>query len=53
MANVGLGQIQRQGARELTLVTSGDDVKDVARFLPPGADSYSAQDVIRHLLPNG
>jgi len=53
MANVGLGQIQREGARELTLVTSGDDVKDVARFLPPGADSYSANDVIRHLLPDG
>ncbi len=53
MANVGLGQIQREGAREPTLVTSGDDVADVARFLPPGADSYSAQDVIRHLLPNG
>ena len=53
MANVGLGQIQRGGARELTMVTSGDDVKDVARFLPPGADSYTARDVIRHLLPNG
>lgn len=53
MANVGLGQIQRQEARELTLVTSGDDVTDVARFLPPGAGSYNAVDVIRHLLPNG
>ena len=53
MANVGLGQIQRQGAPELTLITSGDDVSDVARFLPPGADSYTAVDVIRHLLPNG
>jgi len=53
MANVGLGQIQRQGAPELTLITSGDDVSEVARFLPPGADSYTAVDVIRHLLPNG
>jgi nitronate monooxygenase len=53
MANVGLGQIQRQGAPELTLITSGDDVSDVARFLSPGADSYTAVDVIRHLLPNG
>ncbi len=53
MANVGLGQIQRQGDPELTLITSGDDVSDVARFLPPGADSYTAVDVIRHLLPDG
>lgn len=53
MANVGLGQIQRQGAPELTLITSGDDVSDVARFLSPGADSYTAADVIRHLLPDG
>ncbi len=53
LANVGLGQIQRQGAREPTLVTSGDDVADVARFLPPDADSYGAVDVIRYLLPDG
>jgi nitronate monooxygenase len=51
MANVGLGQIQREGAREPTLITSGNDVADVARFLPSGADSYRAADVIRHLLP--
>ncbi len=53
MSNVGLGQIQRQGDAELTLVTSGDDVADVARFVPAGADSYGAADVIRYLLPDG
>jgi nitronate monooxygenase len=53
LANVGLGQIQRQGAPEPILITSGDSVADVARFLPPGADSYTAEDVIRQLLPNG
>lgn len=53
MANVGLGQIQRQGDPELALVTSGDDVANVARFLPPGADSYRAIDVIEYLLPQG
>lgn len=51
MANVGLGQIQRQGSPELTLVTSGDDVANVARFVRPGADSYRAVDVINYLLP--
>lgn len=53
LANVGLGQIQRQGVVEPMLVTSGDDVAQVAQFLPAGADSYTAADVIRYLLPNG
>ncbi|MEE8331038.1 MAG: nitronate monooxygenase [Acidimicrobiia bacterium] len=53
LSNVGLGQIQRQGDPELTLVTSGDDVADVARFVPAGAHSYRAADVIRYLLPDG
>ena len=53
VANVGLGQIQRHGTPEPTLITSGDEVADVAQFLAPGADSYSAVDVVRHLLPDG
>ncbi len=51
MANVGLGQLQQSGEIEPSLVTSGDDVATVARFLPPGQDSYRATDVIRYLLP--
>lgn len=53
MANVGFPQVQHGGAREPTLVTSGDAVADVARFLPPGASTYKAIDVIRYLLPEG
>jgi nitronate monooxygenase len=53
MANVGLGQIHLDGTPEPMLVTSGDEVAHVAQFLAPGADSYSAADVIRYLLPNG
>ena len=50
MTNIGLGQI-RPGARtEPALVTSGDDVETVARLLKPGATTYSAADVIDHLL---
>ncbi len=52
LVNIGLGQTQREGYVELPLVTSGDDVADVARFLPPGAESYRAIDVIEYLLPN-
>ncbi len=52
MANVGLGQIQHDGVPEPMLVTSGDEVAHVAQFLAPGADSYSAADVIGYLLPD-
>jgi hypothetical protein len=50
MANIALGQIQRNGDLERPMITSGDDVANVARFLKPGADSYSALDVLAYLL---
>lgn len=50
MANIGLGQTRKSGAREGILLTSGDDVANVARFLPEGADTYTAADVIDYLL---
>lgn len=50
MANIGLGQLRKEGATEPPLLTSGDDVRTVARFLAPGADSYSAKHVIEYLL---
>ena len=49
MADIGMAQM-RGGIAEKTLITSGDDVADVARFLPPGAASYSAADVVTRLL---
>ncbi|MEM6569740.1 MAG: nitronate monooxygenase [Planctomycetota bacterium] len=50
MSNVDLGQVTKGGTVENVLVTSGDDVATVARFLAPGAESYSAQSVIERLL---
>jgi nitronate monooxygenase len=51
MANVDLGQYRKGTGRELPLVTSGDDVRDVARFLRSAtATTYTAEDVIRYLL---
>ena len=52
MANIGLGQLRLVGESELPLLTSGDDVADIAKFLKPDACSYSASDVIDYLLPN-
>ena len=51
MANIDLGQVQKDGQLEKPLITSGDDVADIARFLKPGADSYSALDVLEYLMP--
>jgi nitronate monooxygenase len=50
MASIDLGQTQKNGNPELPLVTSGDDVARVARFLKPGADTYTAADVVSYLL---
>ena len=50
-SNIGLAQYRRQDGPERPLVTSGDEVRDVARFLPtPAATSYSAEDVVAYLL---
>jgi nitronate monooxygenase len=50
MASIELGQTQKSGEPERPLVTSGDDVADVARFLEPGAESYTAAAVVAYLL---
>ena len=49
-ANVGLGQVRPGGLNEPALVTAGNDIEQVKRFLKPGRNSYSAAEVIEHLL---
>lgn len=49
-SNIGLGQIQSDGQQEKPLLTAGDEVSEIARFLSPGRDSYSAADVIAAVL---
>jgi len=50
MANIDLPQARKNGYQELPMVTSGDDVAEVARFLPEGQTEYAAADVVAHLL---
>jgi NAD(P)H-dependent flavin oxidoreductase YrpB (nitropropane dioxygenase family) len=50
MTNTGFGQIRPDGTHELPLLTAGNDVAELARFLKPGADSYTAADVVTYLL---
>ncbi|HET8628532.1 MAG TPA: nitronate monooxygenase [Thermomicrobiales bacterium] len=49
LANIGLPQ-RRHGALERALLTAGDDLAALARFVPAGAASYGADDVLRGLL---
>jgi nitronate monooxygenase len=50
MANIGLGQVRLDAHHELPLITSGDDVANIARFAEPDADGYTAGHVIDYLL---
>ncbi len=50
VANAGHPQIQKGGEVEKPLLTSGDDLAQIARFIPEGKTSYSAADVIDKLL---
>lgn len=52
MADIGMPQVQKNGRTEPALVTIGDDVRSVPRFLRPGMDTYSARDVVDVLLGN-
>jgi len=50
VSTLGLGQQRRQGAIERALITAGDDLKYILRYLKPGARSYTAIDVLKILL---
>jgi len=50
MANIGHPQMRQGKHVEQGLVTSGDDLTEIARFLAPGATSYTAADVVAKLL---
>ena len=50
MSNIGLGQVRDGDRVEPPILTAGDDLDSIRRFLANGADSYSAADVITGLL---
>lgn len=50
VATVGMPQLRPGDGEELALLTAGNEVANVAQFLKPGFDSYSAADVITQLL---
>lgn len=50
MATIGLGQVQSGEALEKPLLTAGDDLIGLTRFLADGRDRYCAVDVLEALL---
>ena len=50
MANIGLAQIRPDGRVEQRLITSGNDLLGLTRFLPERGLDYTAADVIAKLL---
>jgi nitronate monooxygenase len=53
VSDIGLEQIRKNGDIELPLVTAGDDLKFITRFLKPGKTIYDAIDVLKVILgPN-
>ncbi len=50
LANIGLAQTRKDASVEPALVTVGDDLNTIARFLKPGWESYGAADVVASLL---
>ncbi len=49
-ATVGQAQLRSEGRVEPTIITTGNDIARLARFLPPDSDHYSAASVIEYLL---
>jgi nitronate monooxygenase len=50
VSNAGHPQMRRDGSVEKPMLTCGDDLMEIARFIPDGKTSYTAQDVITKLL---
>jgi len=50
VSNAGFPQVQKGGSVEKPLLTCGDDLAAIARFVPEGQTSYTARDVITKLL---
>ncbi|MCB8933736.1 MAG: nitronate monooxygenase [Fimbriimonadaceae bacterium] len=50
LATAGFAQRRKDGSVEPPIVTAGDDVANLGRFLRPGQTSYTADDVLDSLL---
>ena len=51
VTNIGMGQRRADGYEELPMLTAGDDIASVRRYITPDQLSYHARDVVVSLLP--
>lgn len=49
LSAIGLGQTMENGQIEPAIVTAGEDVRDLARYLAPDRNEYSVADVLQAL----
>ncbi|HSJ06347.1 MAG TPA: nitronate monooxygenase [Longimicrobiales bacterium] len=50
MADIGMAQVREGGELERPIITSGDDLIRLGRFIEEGRTRYSARDVVDYLL---
>lgn len=50
LATAGYAQIRKDRTKEPPIVTAGDDLSVLSKFLKPGSTSYTAHDVIERIL---
>ena len=50
LAAIGLGQVLADGTVEPPVLTAGESVRQIGRFLTPARPSYTAAEVIQYLL---
>ncbi len=50
LSDIGLQQVRRDGFEEPGMVTTGDDLNSILRFLPANESSYSAATVVGTLI---
>ncbi len=53
IATIGLAQVNSENILFRPLITAGNEVTQIARFLQPGQDGYTAAEVVRLLLGQG
>lgn len=50
VSTIGLAQVRPDQTLDLPLLTAGNDVAHVCRYLQPGRDTYTAAEVVSYLL---
>ena len=50
LATIGLAQVNAENLSALPLLTAGNEITNIARFLKPGCDTFSAAEVVQRLL---